>query len=142
MSNFEKWENSLDNKFLVDLVVHLACSLKVVEDMRDKLGEELDALEDVYGSLEDAESRPCVTLSRAAKELGLTRKKFEKWLVKEGFAYRDERGFAVPCSDDAFSLLEGLRDSKDGPVEGVLVRPYGMEAFRLMLDKQRKRKKK
>ena len=142
MNDYENSMAYLDKESLVDLVVHLSCGLQKEKEMRGKLEEELDGWEAEFGKMEKANSRPVISTAEAAKELGLTRKKFEKWLVKEGFARRDGVGTVVPCSDDTFTPLMGLKDSEDGPVMATYVRPYGMEAFKLMLDKQRRSKKK
>ena len=121
-----------DPNDLIDLVISLGTKLKEEKEKCTLLEEELDYLQDQADIL-----KPLFTIKRVAKDFGLGKKKFKKWLIKKGFAHGDSHGDFVPNPSIAPAILYDLKDEcEEYRKVHVFVTPYGREVFRLMLRKR------
>lgn len=111
----------------------MARALKIAQQTIDSLQPKAD----YFDALVD---RNLLTnFTDTAKELGIKRKDFIKWLLGKGYCYRDAKGDIKPYAQFSntatdkqkyFELKEWQRDSTAGTQ--TLVTPRGREAFRLM----------
>jgi len=118
-------------------LIALAQKLIAEQEKRVKLESELLVAKpkvDYFDALVDRNTLTGVR--QTAKELQWPEKEFARFLVNNGFAYRDQKSRLQPCAehvkDGLFVLKECKSDRNSWSGTQMLITPKGRETFRLL----------
>lgn len=118
-------------------LIALAQKLIAEQEKRVKLESELLVAKpkvDYFDALVDRNTLTGVR--QTAKELQWPEKEFTRFLVNNGFAYRDQKSRLQPCAehvkDGLFVLKECKSDRNSWSGTQMLITPKGRETFRLL----------
>lgn len=118
-------------------LIALAQKLIAEQEKRVKLESELLVAKPKVDYFDALVERNTLTgVRQTAKELQWPEKEFTRFLVNNGFAYRDQKSRLQPCAehvkDGLFVLKECKSDRNSWSGTQMLITPKGRETFRLL----------
>ena len=127
-------EQLLDNP---DLIVEMALKMKAERKKREMLESELLAAKPKVEYFDELVDRNTLTgVRETAKELQWSEKDFTRYLVDNGFAYRDQKSRLQPCAkhveDGLFVLKECKSNRNSWSGTQMMITPKGRETLRLL----------
>ena len=130
-------EELLDNP---DLIVEMALKLKAEREKRAIAERELQLAKPKVDYFNDLVDRNTLTgIRQTAKELKWREKEFIRFLLENGYVYRDQRSrlqpYAEHIDDGVFELKECKSDQNSWSGTQLMITPKGRETFRLLRDR-------
>ena len=130
-------EELLDNP---DLIVEMALKLKAEREKRAIAERELQLAKPKVDYFNDLVDRNTLTgIRQTAKELKWREKEFIRFLLENGYVYRDQRSrlqpYAEHIDDGVFELKECKSDQNSWSGTQLMITPKGKETFRLLRDR-------
>ena len=127
-------EELLDNP---DMIVELALKLKAEREKREMLESELLAAKPKVEYFDELVDRETLTgIRETAKELDWSERKFTRFLLEKGFAYRDQKSrlqpYAKHVEDGLFVLKECKSNRNSWSGTQMMITPKGRETLRLL----------
>ena len=127
-------EQFLDNP---DLIVEMALKMKAEREKCEMLESELLAAKPKVEYFNDLVDRETLTgIRETAKELDWSERNFTRYLVDNGFAYRDQKSRLQPYAkhvEDGLFVLKECKSNRN-PWSGtqMMITPKGRETLRLL----------
>ena len=127
-------EELLDNP---DMIVELALKLKAEREKRAVAERELLLARPKVEYFDELVDRKTLTgIRQTAKELKWPERDFTRYLVDNGYAYRDQKGKLQPRAEHVDGGLFELKECKSGKTSWsgtqMMITPRGRETFRLL----------
>ena len=117
--------------------MEMALRLKDEREKREKLESELLVAKPKVEYFNELVARETLTgVRETAKQLHWPEKDFIRYLVDNGFAYRDQKSRLQPCAehikDGLFELKECKSNRNSWSGTQMMITPKGRETFRLL----------
>ena len=120
-----------------DMIVEMALKMKAEREKSEMLESELLAAKPKVEYFNDLVDRNTLTgIRQTAKQLHWPEKEFIRYLVDNGFAYRDQKSRLQPCAkhikDGLFELKECKSNRNSWSGTQMMITPKGRETLRLL----------
>ena len=130
-------EELLDNP---DLIVEMALKLKAEREKRAIAERELQLAKPKVDYFNDLVDRNTLTgIRQTARELKWREKEFIRFLLENGYVYRDQKSrlqpYAEQIDDGVFEMKECKSDQNSWSGTQLMITPKGRETFRLLRDR-------